>query len=148
MGNQRQFIDGPERFSAFLYENHPDFEPIEINGIEAKVVKLITDKEGKHSGLPTFSNTSTMYLRLGSDGSVVQAKLYNDRHQILDFDWGHEHKNKGSNRDSFPKGVVHVQAYTDVKTRNSNNARLMSDAEIALYGPILEHFYPGIKFRP
>ncbi len=89
-----------------------------------------------------------MYLRLGPDGAVIQAKLYKDRHQSIDFDWGHNHTNKGANRNYFPKGVVHVQAYTDITTRNSNNARLMSDAEISLYGPILKHFCPNIKFRP
>lgn len=77
----------------------------------------------------------------------------------LDFDWDHTHVNKSDGKE-FPKGTVHVQEYKIVKfkdsktgkwrdkfIRNSNNARLMTDAEIEKYGPIIRHFNPDVKFR-
>lgn len=87
MGNQREYI-ASGGYSAYLYEDHPNWKPMIINGVKAKVVKLITDKTGTHSGLPSYANTSTMYLRVGHDGEVIQAKLYKDRKHCLDFDWG------------------------------------------------------------
>lgn len=63
--------------------------------------------------------------------------------------------------ETFTEGVVHVQEYTTIKVwnekykkyvdvfkRKSNNARLMTDEEIAKYGPIIHHFNPNVKFRP
>lgn len=148
MGNQREYIPSGG-FSAYLYENHPEWKPITINGIRAKVVKLVTDKTGTHSGLPSYANTANMYLRIGKDGNVIQAKLYKDRKHCLDFDWGHQHKNKGD-KTIFPKGVVHVQAYSvdNVGIRYSNNARLMTGSEIKKYGAIPKAFNPNVKFRP
>lgn len=148
MGNQREYI-ASGGFSAYLYEDHPDRKPMFINGVRAKVVKLITDKTGTHSGLPSYANTSTMYLRVGHDGEVIQAKLYKDRKHCLDFDWGHVHKNAGE-KTVFPKGVVHVQTYSvnNIGVRYSNNARLMTESEIKKYGAILKAFNPNVKFRP
>lgn len=148
MGSQRK-LNPSGGFSAYLYEDHPDWQPISIDGIRAKVVKLITDKTGYHSGLPTYANTSNMYLRLNQRGEVIQAKLYISRKQCLDFDWGHQHKNKRG-KTVFPKGVVHVQAYSvdDVGIRYSANARLMTDSEVKKYGVILKTFNPNVKFRP
>lgn len=148
MGNQREYIASGV-FSAYLYEDHPDWKPMFINGVRAKVVKLITDKTGTHSGLPSYANTSTMYLRVGHDGEVIQAKLYKDRKHCLDFDWGHVHKNAGE-KTVFPKGVVHVQTYSvnNIGVRYSNNARLMTESEIKKYGAILKAFNPNVKFRP
>ncbi len=148
MGNQREFIP-TGGFSASLYEDNPGWEPRTVNGVQAKVIKLITDKTGKHSGLPSYADTSDMYLRVGHDGDVIQAKLYKDRKHCLDFDWGHVHKNKGE-KNVFPKGVVHVQTYSvsNIGVRYSNNARLMTEAEIKKYGAILKAFNPKVKFRP
>lgn len=148
MGNQREYVSSGG-FAAYLYENHPEWKAITINGIRAKVVKLKIDKTGFHSGLPTYANTSNMYLRLGPDGDVIQAKLYKDRKHCVDFDWGHQHKNKGD-KTVFPKGVVHVQAYSvdNVGIRYSNNARLMTEGEIEKYGAILKAFNSKVKFRP
>lgn len=148
MGNQREYI-ASGGFAAYLYEDHPGWKPMVINGVKAKVVKLITDKTGTHSGLPSYANTSTMYLRVGHDGEVIQAKLYKDRKHCLDFDWGHVHKNAGE-KTVFPKGVVHVQTYSvnNIGVRYSNNARLMTEGEIKKYGAILKAFNPHVKFRP
>lgn len=149
MGNQREYITSGG-FSSYLYEDHPGWKPVTKNEIHAKVVKLKTDKTGYHSGLPTFANTSTMYLRLNRDGEVIQAKVYNDRRQCMDFDWGHQHKNVDGDGKVFVKGVVHVQQYDaqSVAIRHSNNARLMTDSEIKKYGDILKAFNPKVKFRP
>lgn len=149
MGNQREYIKSGG-FAAYLYENHPDWKPVEINGIKAKVLKLITDKSGCHSGLPTYANTSNMYLRANRDGEVVQAKLYISRKQCIDFDWGHQHKNVNGDGKVFQKGIVHVQRYdaSDMTVRHSNNARLMTESEIKKYGAILKAFNPNVKFRP
>ena len=59
------------------------------------------------------------------------------------------HKNAGE-KTVFPKGVVHVQSYSvsDIGIRYSNNARLMTEAEIKKYGEILKAFNPNVKFRP
>lgn len=148
MGNQREYI-ASGGYSAYLYEDHPNWKPMIINGVKAKVVKLITDKTGTHSGLPSYANTSTMYLRVGHDGEVIQAKLYKDRKHCLDFDWGHVHKNAGE-KTVFPKGVVHVQTYSvnNIGVRYSNNARLMTESEIKKYGAILKAFNPHVRFRP
>lgn len=149
MGNQREYIESGG-FSAYLYEDHPDWTPKVINGIKAKVVKLITDKSGCHSGLPTYANSSNMYLRVNRDGQVIQAKLFVDRKQCVDFDWGHQHKNVDGDGKVFPKGIVHVQRYNprDITVRHSNNARLMTESEIKKYGAILKAFNPHVKFRP
>ncbi len=149
MGNQRQYIEGGG-FSEHLYDDHPGYATFYHNGMKAKVIMLKADPDGNHAGLPPFADTSDIYLRVGKTGNVIQAKVYVDRKHSLDFDWGHEHKNKGenSNHQVFPKGVVHVQSYSQTDARNSNQARYMTDAEIRKYGAILKHFDPNVKFRP
>ena len=119
-----------------------------INGLKAKVIKLKTDKKGTHSSLPLFSVTSDVYLRLGFDGMPCQAKVYKNERAVLDFDWSHEHRNPDGT--VSPKGVVHVQTYTNVSgsvERHSNQARFMTESEIAKYGPMLLAFNPNVKFR-
>lgn len=149
MGNQRNYLV-PGGFSTYLYEDHPLFSTITYNGLKAKVIRLVTDADGGHAGLPPYSNTSDIYLRCDKYGNVVQAKVYLDRMHSLDFDWGHEHRNKGIGGDVqiFPKGVVHVQCYSKSGLRFSNRARYMTDTEIRKYGEILRHFCPNVKFRP
>lgn len=153
MGNQREYI-ATGGFSVYLYEDHPDYEAKTVNGVHGKVIKLKTDKTGTHAGLPTYANTSDMYFRLGQEGGIIQGKVYINRKMCIDFDWGHDHTNKGPGADgrTFPKGVVHVQTYSvdekGVVTRHSNNARYMNNAEMKKYGPIIKAFNPNAKFRP
>lgn len=149
MGNQREYLESGG-FSEYLYEEHPEYQTFVYNGLTAKVLKLKTDEDGTHSGLPTYSNTSDIYLRLDRFGQVVQAKVYIDRQHTIDFDWGHPHHNKGEDSDKqfFPKGVVHVQSYSRIDSRDSNSARFMTQSEIEKYGDILRHFNPNVKFRP
>lgn len=149
MGNAREYITSGG-FSVYLYDNHPGYETYHYNGLKAKVIVLKADPNGNHSGLPPYANTSDIYLRVGKSGNVIQAKVYTDRQHSLDFDWGHEHRNKDAGKygQVFPKGVVHVQSYSSTSQRNSNSARYMTDYEIKKYGQILKHFDPNVKFRP
>lgn len=153
MGNQKEYID-TGGFSSYLYEDNPNWKAKTVNGIHGKVIKLIADKTGTHAGLPTFANTSDMYFRLGKDGKIIQGKVYINRKMCIDFDWSHNHTNKGPGSDgrTFHKGVVHVQTYhvepDGTITRLSNNARLMNNGEMKKYGPIIKAFDPDVKFRP
>lgn len=147
MGGQRQYNpDGG--FSQYLYGTIPG-STVTINGIKGKMIYKITDKSQMHNGLPKYADTSDMYFRKGEDGLASQAKVYVDRKMTLDFDWNHVHKN--SDGTVFPKGTVHVQVYKiDDKgnvVRLSEKARYMSPEEIKLYGPIIRHFNPNVKFR-
>lgn len=147
MGSARNYLSGGG-FSEYLYETVG--EARFINGVRAKVVKLKTDKDGTHTSLPFFANTSDMYLHLGNENQPCQARLYINRQSCLDFDWGHVHRN--SDGTIFPKGVIHVQSYS-VKpdgsiVRNSCKARYMSEREIEQYGAIIKAFNPNVKFRP
>lgn len=148
MGNMRQYVS-TGGFSSYLYEDHPDYAPITMNGISAKVVSKIDDPTKAQVGLPSFSNTSDMYFKKGIEGNIIQAKLYDGRKQKMDFDWGHEHTNTDGT--VFPKGVVHVQEYGNIDgnqmPRFSGNARLMTDAEIKKFGPLILHYNPKAKFR-
>ncbi len=152
MGGQNQYIE-TGGFSEYLYEQVG--KTVRMNGLTAKMIKLKTDKNGTHTGLPSFSNTSDVYLRMGQDSLACQAKAYESRTMIIDFDWSHEHINSGDGR-MFKKGVVHVQKYEYLgKDKNgkviyrrlSNEARLMNNAEMKKYGPILKKFNPKVKFR-
>ena len=151
MGNQREYIKSGG-FSQYLYEDHKAFTPQTVNGVHGKVVHYILDGNTEHTGLPAYANTSDMYFRVGLNGEVVQGKLYLDRRHCIDFDWGHIHVNRIGDGRKFPKGVVHVQIYPVDKygkaTRMSNNARYMTDEEIAKYGGIIRAFNPNVKFRP
>ena len=97
------------------------------NGIRGKVVKLIADPKGNHAGLPTYSNTSDMYFRINKSGEVVQGKVYIDRRQAIDFDWGHVHVNVGGDGKRFEKGIVHVQTYSIGKMASLTGTLTMQD---------------------
>ncbi len=148
MGNMKQMLS-EGGFSSYLYNDHPNYAPVTINGITAKVVYKIDDPTKAQAGLPTYANKSDMYFKQGIEGNIIQAKLYDGRQQKLDFDWGHRHKNDDGT--IFPKGVVHVQEYGKIEggrmPRFSCNARLMTDAEIKKYGPLILHYNPNAKFR-
>lgn len=110
--------------------------------------KLLSLRAGPNK-LPQYSNTCDMYFRKNDKGEVIQGKLYMGRRMVLDFDWGHEHKNKKSH-EVFPVGVVHVQFYTitpkGTPNRHSNEARLMTKEEIEKYGKIILYYNPNAKF--
>ena len=151
MGNQRQYLKSGG-FSTYLYEDHPDYSAVAINGIRGKVLHYIADGPRNHIGLPQYANTSDMYFRVGPDGKVAQGKVYVNRKHCIDFDWSHNHVNTKGDGRSFSKGIVHVQIYSvnekGQTIRLSQNARYMNDSEIAKYGEIIHHFNPNVKFRP
>ena len=150
MGNQREYLPSGG-FSQYLYVQHKDFSPIIINGIRGVVVHYLPDKSTDHTGLPTYANTSDVYFRVGSNGSVIQAKIYRDRRHCIDIDWGHTHTNRKGDGKIFPKGTAHVQTYPvnekGEAIRYSENARLMTEEEISKYGPLILAFNPNVKFR-
>lgn len=55
MGGQNQYIE-TGGFSEYLYEQIG--KTVHMNGLTGKMIKLKTDKDGTHTGLPSFSNTS------------------------------------------------------------------------------------------
>ena len=146
MGNQRQF-NAKGGFSEYLYTSVSD--SVIINGVKGRVIALADSFDNRKDNLPTYSNTSDIYFRKNMNDEVVQGKVYLSREMIMDFDWGHSHRNS-SNGDFFPAGTIHVQVYK--KDRNghfvrlSSDARRMSDAEKEKYGPIIRHFNPNVIF--
>lgn len=147
MGGQN-YYKAEGGFSQYLYKHVGD--TIEVNGIRAKVIEYIGTKN-HHEGLPYFSNTSDMYLKIADNQSHVEkAIVYIDRHAAFEFDWGHEHKNIKGNGKSFPEGVVHVhelERYGNSVCRKPTDARLLTAAEIKKYSKILKIVYPKIKFK-
>ncbi len=138
MGNQRQYVPGGD-FTEYLYETIG--KTVVINGMKCSIVRLKGDLEF-HSSLPFYSKTSDAYVNLGKDGKPKQIRLFKDRKSWKDFDWGHTHKNKDGS--IFPKGVVHVQRFQGV---NSKDARFLTADEIKNFGDIIHHFAPGVKFQ-
>ncbi len=152
MGSQRKY-NKSGGFTVKLYETINQYGTFTYNGISAKVVRKAGDESG-HSALPTYTNTSQMYFKVGIDGDIIQGRYYDAaRRSTIDFDWGHDHYNdpeNGGDGRRFNKGVVHVQTYTtdqDGIPRRNYNARLMSNAEMKKFGNIIKHFNPTVKFR-
>ncbi len=145
MGNQRLYQESGG-FTDYLYKD--ESAKVTINGVTGKMISKITDPTGNHDGLPTYSNSSDIYLKKGKDGLAIQAKVYKDRKVVLDFDWNHEHKNSDGTK--FPKGTIHVQVYKVEKNgdivRISKSARPMTKKEKEKYGPIIMYFNPNVKF--
>ena len=154
MGDQRAYIRGRNDFYAYLYTSLS--ERVTINGVSGKMIEKKTAYKDAHQSLPAYAGTSDVYFSKGPDGLASQAKVYDGKKMIMDFDWDHSHKNRDGTE--FHIGTVHVQEYavTRVKkndkyvdhfVRKSNKARLMTQAEIDKYGALLLHFNPNLKFR-
>lgn len=146
MGNQRLYKNSGG-FKGYLYETQS--AKVTINGVTGKIVKLKNDKDGNHSNLPQFADTSDMYFKRGKNGKVIQGRVYIDRRMTIDFDWGHDHRNQDGT--AFKKGIVHVQVSSTGLNgnvvRNSKNARSMTNEEIKKYGSIINYFAPEARFR-
>jgi len=119
-----------------------------VSGVKGKIVKR-SGTDGSHSNLPQYAVTSDMYFRK-NDSGVCQARVYLDHKMTIDFDWSHTHTNKTDGR-HFERGVVHVQVWQQKSdgtfTRLSDNARMMSNAEMKKYGSLIKAFCPKVKFR-
>lgn len=140
MGNQRHYLK-VGGFKEYLYVTVG--EPININGYRCKVVRMATDTDDYHAGLPKHSNTSDIYIGLGPENVPRQLRLYKDRSSYKDFDWGHEHTN--TNGIKFSKGTVHVQRYPGA---NGGDARYMTLSEHKVFDTIIRHFAPFAKLYP
>lgn len=146
MGNGKVYPDGGFTGENAKYERVGDYRY--ANGLKGAIVKRKDDGDF-HSNLPQFANTYDMYFRQNVNG-VCQARVYLDHATFLDFDWSHNHTNKGNGR-SFERGTVHVQKWTRNSdgsfTRLSDDARMMSNSEMKKYGPLIKKFCNGVKFR-
>lgn len=145
MGNGKDFFarDAAGRRSEYISLA----PPITVNGVQGHLIKKKGDKD-THTNLPYYSNTSDVYFRQNTNG-VCQARVYIGQKKYLDFDWSHQHRNRDGRE--FQKGVVHVQVWQENSdgtfTRKSGDARMMSNAEMKKYGPLLKKFCPSVKFR-
>lgn len=155
MGNAKWYNKEPGH-EANQY--HQIGETVTINGVRGHIIANNDDPEGLHTSMPAYAGESDMYFRYRNfkegetEKTVVQGTLYIGHKKICDFDWGHEHTNKGDGR-VFQEGVVHVQFYgpgpNGSRIRiNEGDARYMNNSEIKKYGPILKEFGKNIKFRP
>ena len=140
MGNQRNFLESGG-FSEYLYETVG--EVVTINGLRCKIIKMLSDTNNHYAGLPKFSNTSDVYVGLGPGDVPRQLRIYKDRRNYKDFDWGHEHINSDGAR--FPKGVVHVQRYPGA---NGSDARYMTSAEHQVLDAVISYFAPFARLTP
>ena len=147
MGSQRMYNPNGG-FSEYLYIQKGDIIK-SSNGVEGKVVEKINGTS--FDGLPTFSNTREVYLKVNDKGEVVQARVYKDRKPVCDFDFDHEHTNPKSG-EKFPPGVVHVQEWKQRSNggfyRDSKHARYMSNDEISRYGELIKIVNSTVKLRP
>lgn len=147
MGGQNHYkVEGG--FSQFLY--HTEGEAVTINGLRVKVIAKI-DEDNHHSGLPYYSNTSDVYLKIERDGTEVEkAIVYKDRKAILEIDWGHPHKGKNGHP-TFKKGEVHVHELAEyngkIQRKKGTQARKMSDEGIAKYGAVINYANPKAKIK-
>ena len=118
-------------------------EVVTINGLRCKIIKMPSDTNNHYAGLPKFSNTSDVYVGLGPGDVPRQLRLYKDRRNYKDFDWGHEHINSDGTR--FPKGVVHVQRYPGA---NGGDARYLTSAEHQVLDAVISYFAPFARLTP
>ncbi len=103
-----------------------------VGGIKGGGIVKRKDATETHSNLPQYAVTSDMYFRKNNAG-VCQGRVYLDHKVTLDFDWSHVQ--------------IWQQKPDGTFTRISNGARLMNNAEMKQYGPLIKTFCPGVKFR-
>lgn len=140
MGNQNQYLSSGG-FTEYKYVTVG--QVVNINGFRCKVIKMPTDTDVYHAGLPSFSNTSDIYIGIGPNNVSKQMRGYKNRTAYKDFDWGHEHRNTDNTK--YSKGVVHVQRYPGA---HGGNARYMTPEEHKLYDEIIKRFAPHAKLHP
>lgn len=146
MGNGKVYPIGGFTGANAKYESIGSYKY--ANNLKGIIIKR-KDDSTNHSNLPQFANTSDMYFRQNAKG-VCQARVYVNHATFLDFDWSHNHTNKVDGH-CFITGTIHVQAWTRNTdgsfSRQSSDARLMSNDEIAKYGSLIYIFCPNVKFR-
>lgn len=132
---------------AHLY--HSEGEVVTINGLQVRVISKIGEDD-HHSGLPFYSISSDVYLKIKHDDTEVeQAIVYVNHKAVLEFDWGHPHHGK-KGYPSFKKGQVHVHELTEkngVIVRSRKEPRWMNNKEMAKYGAIIKYANKNAKMR-
>lgn len=145
MGNGADFFSRDEKGRRSEYIS---LEPARtIKGVKGHLIKKAGDSD-THTNLPYYSNSSDMYFRKNKNG-VCQARVYIGQKTFLDFDWSHNHTNKGDGR-KFERGTVHVQVWKQNKDGTYSrvaDARSMSNTEMKKYGPILKDYCHSVKLR-
>ncbi len=106
----------------------------------------------RENDLPIESNSSDAYFKADVQKRVIQLRVYDEHtHKaIMDIDFIDGHRNKKTG-EVFPAGVAHVQEFkmkNGVPVRDSKNARLMTEEEIAKWGDVIRLANPNVKFRP
>ena len=146
MGGHRNFIKGGG-FQEYLYHREGDIKY--IDGKRVEFISKYGDK-GHHAGLPYYSDTSDVYLKIKHNGDHAEtAIVYKDRKAILEFDWGHNHKGKNGSPD-FSEGTVHVhelENHDGMVVRSKKQPRYMSSKEMKEYGDIIHYADPYAKMR-
>ena len=127
-------------FSQFMY--HQIGEYFSMNGFNIRVIGKIGEVK-PHSGLPTYSNTSYIYVKLSDvDRTPEEIRIFMDRKAVMDIDWGHSHG-------GFKIGTAHVHNITISKdgTMTRSSQRELTTEEIAKFGSILKYLNPDIKLK-
>lgn len=149
MGNGAKFLESLGNPSSAESQFVSLSEVRVVNGVRGRIVKRRGDPD-THTSLPQYARTSDMYFRLNEKG-VCQGRVYLKHKVVLDFDWSHNHRNKGKDHRCFKAGTIHVQMWEHhadgSMTRLSNDARSMSNQEMKKYGPIIKSFCPWVKLR-
>lgn len=140
MGNGSDYIkDGG--FLKYDWEKERTIEGIDV----------LRHKFEKRSDLPKFSNTAKAYFKEDGNHEVIQLRFYDDRLAVIDIDImpSQNHINKVT-KEKFPAGVLHIHdwGFEDGKWRRLEEARYMTDAEIAKYGDLIRKANPNVRFRP
>ena len=79
MGGHKYYNTGGG-FSQYLY--HTEGETAIINGMRVKVIAKIGEAD-HHSGLPFYSNTSDVYLKIEHDGNKVEQAICHYKHKDI-----------------------------------------------------------------
>ena len=138
MGNGQHYLKNGG-FRSYYYVSRGI---VTFDGLSAKIITKYNSKTF-HEGLPRFSNTSKMYVKLDRHGNIVQLRVFKNRKAVMDFDWSHKHGN-------HPSGVVHVHILNPDGNLHGNTdaVRYMSNSEIRRYGKFIKHLNPNVKLRP
>lgn len=138
MGLQKYYI-AEGGFSQFMY--HQTGEYFTMDGLSVRVIGKIGETK-PHSGLPTYSNTSDIYVKLSDvDNLPEEIRFFQNRKAVLDIDWGHSHG-------GFKIGTAHVHdiMLNQDGTMTRTSQRELSMAEISKFGNLLKYLNPNIKF--
>ncbi len=108
--------------------NNVDFTYETIGKIEG--VKVLSGLNGKH-GLPEESHSSSAYIKLKSDGTFHEMRIYDDDHYLIKEIAYHPEANlNGGNRS---ENVLHVHDYPERDNFKVRPPRLITKQEYEQY---------------